>query len=115
MVDYKFISLQAYKGAMKKKYTLVLSYPSSNKKYKESNSLTLYKKIHFGSSVSTTYVEGADEETRKAYIARHSVNEDFSKLGPASASRYILWGESKIISENLKDFMKKFNIQYNIK
>jgi len=114
-MEYKFISLQAYKGASNKKYTLVLSYKSNNKKYMNSNSLILYKKIHFGSSKSTTYVEGADEETRENYIKRHSVNEDFSKLGPASASRFILWGNSKIISENLKSYLSRFNIGYNIK
>ena len=43
------------------------------------------------------------------------VNEDFSKLGPASASRFILWGNSKIISENLKSYLSRFNIGYNIK
>ncbi len=115
MVEYKFISLQPYKGSAGKKYTLVLSYKSNNKKYRDSNSLILYKKIHFGSNKSTTYVEGADEETRSNYIKRHSVNEDFNKLGPASASRYILWGESKIISENLKKYLSLMDIGYNIK
>tara|TARA_R110000787_G_scaffold234035_4_gene340922 strand:+ start:2466 stop:2768 length:303 start_codon:yes stop_codon:yes gene_type:complete len=71
--------------------------------------------IHFGSDVSTTYVEGADETTRNNYIKRHRVREDWSNINAGSASRYILWGDHKNIKKNLKDFIKRFGIHDNRK
>jgi len=71
--------------------------------------------IHFGSDVSTTYVEGADRIKRENYIKRHRVNEDWSTINAGSASRYILWGDSTNIKKNLKDFIKRFGIHDNRK
>jgi len=82
-----------------KKYLLKLVNPS--------------KSINFGSDVSTTYVEGATEKTKENYIKRHRVREDWTKLGPASASRQILWGDSRNIKENLEDYMKRFDLKDN--
>ena len=82
-----------------KKYLLKLVNPS--------------KSIHFGSDVSTTYVEGADEKTKENYLKRHRVREDWTTLGPASASRHILWGESKDIKKNLADYIDRFDIKDN--
>ena len=80
-----------------------------------SNSLKKYiaefdngKHIQFGSKTSTTYSEGATEQKRDAYIARHRVNEDFSKINPASLSRYILWS-AKTLAGGIKNFKNKFN------
>ena len=71
--------------------------------------------VHFGSDGATTYVNGADETTRKNYIARHKVNENWDAINAGSASRYILWGEHKNIKKNLKDFIKRFGIHDNRK
>jgi len=68
------------------------------------------KTFHFGSSLSQTFVEGASVQKKKNYIARHKVREDFSKINPASLSRYILWGKSRNIESNLKDYLKRFKI-----
>ena len=66
------------------------------------------KKITFGSKTSNTYAEGASDQKRAAYIKRHSVNENFNKIGPASLSRYVLW-EKPSISAGVEEFKRRFN------
>jgi hypothetical protein len=80
----------------------------SQKKDKKYNAiLTSGKKISFGQLGSNTYAEGASQEKRKAYIARHEGNPKEKELiknltiSPALLSRYILWGESKNIEKNV--------------
>lgn len=69
---------------------------------------------HFGSDVSTTYSEGADETKKKAYIARHRIKENWNEINNGSLSRYILWGKHQNINKNLKSFLKRFNITSRI-
>jgi len=66
------------------------------------------KKILFGSKNSLTYSSGATEQQKNAYIARHSVREDFNKIGPASLSRFILWS-SKTLAGGIANFRSKFH------
>lgn len=94
----QFIALKKYTGNLGKKYTFI---------YKEDNKGRI---IHFGSETSQTYVEGASEDKRKAYIARHKVNENWNEINAGSLSRYILWGDSRSIKINLENYKKKFNI-----
>jgi len=69
------------------------------------------KKINFGSKGANTFIDKASEKTKDAYLARHKVNEDWSNPKTAgSLSRYILWGPTKSVSQNLKLFKKKFNV-----
>ena len=63
------------------------------------------KKIAFGSKNSNTYLSGASEQTRDAYIARHRVNEDFTKVGPSALSRWILWS-SRTLAGGIRNFKK---------
>ena len=67
--------------------------------------------IHFGSKTSKTFVESGSEEKKKNYFKRHRVNEDWTKINAGSASRFILWGDSKSVEKNLKDYMKRFKIK----
>jgi hypothetical protein len=68
------------------------------------------KKIHFGSKNSFTFAEGADEQTRNAYIARHTVKEDWTTpLNAGSLSFHILWN-AKSIDKGIKNFKKIFNL-----
>ena len=69
------------------------------------------KIIHFCSNVSKTFVEGASIQKRNNYLKRHSVNENWNEINPGSLSSGILWGDSNDIQENLKDYMKEFNIK----
>ena len=70
------------------------------------------KTFHFGSKKSITYVEGATKKKRENYIKRHKVREDWNEINNGSLSRFILWGDSKNIIENIKQYLKDFNIQY---
>ena len=45
------------------------------------------------------------------FLKRHSVNENWNYINPGSLSAGILWGDSNDIKENLKDYMKEFNIK----
>ena len=63
------------------------------------------KKIAFGAKNITTYLEGATEQKRDAYIARHSVNEDFHKVSAGALSRWILWS-SRSLAGGIRNFKK---------
>lgn len=79
-----------------KKYMLILENPR--------------KTIHFGSDISQTYISDASDEKKKNYIARHKVRENWNEINPGSASRYILWGNSRNIKSNLRDYLTRFKI-----
>ena len=64
--------------------------------------------FHFGSKASQTYVEGASKEKRLNYIKRHKPRETWNEINAGSLSRYLLWGDSVLISENLEDYLKRF-------
>ena len=82
-----------------KKYEIILLIDGKNKNF------------NFGSNVSKTFVEGASIQKRNNYLKRHSVNENWNSINPGSLSAGILWGDSNDIQENLKDYMKEFNIK----
>ncbi len=68
---------------------------------------------HFGDPNATTYVDGASEEKKKSYLARHSKSpgEDWSKPTTAgSLARYLLWGANRSLRENIKSFKNKFRL-----
>jgi len=82
-----------------------------DKKYKIS--FVLLGKIHtfhFGSKNSQTISEGASLKKRNAYLKRHSVNEDWSKINAGSLSAFILWNTPDV-NENLRIYLKLFNIK----
>jgi hypothetical protein len=66
-------------------------------------------KTHFGQSGGSTYIDHGDKAKRTAYIARHRVNEDWTKPKTAGAlSRFILWGDHTTLEQNRKDFNRRF-------
>ena len=67
--------------------------------------------LHFGSKTSKTFVESGSEEKKNAYLKRHRVNEDWTKINAGSASRFILCGDSKSVDKNLEDYIKRFKIK----
>lgn len=66
------------------------------------------KHIDFGSKGSSTYAQGASKQKQVAYIKRHKVNEDWTKVNPGSLSMYILWS-AKSIPQGIKNFKKHFH------
>ena len=72
---------------------------------------TLIKVIQFGSKGSKTYIDHGDVVKRKNYLARHKVNEDWTKpMNAGSLSRWLLWGNNKSLASNLKSFKSKFKL-----
>ena len=68
------------------------------------------KVVHFGAKGSSTYLDHQDEEKKKNYLARHKVNEDWTKPMTAGAlSRWILWNK-KTLSASIDDFKKRFKL-----
>ena len=67
--------------------------------------------IHFGLDTGSTYVDHGDKKKRTAYLARHKKNEDWTEINAGSASALILWGDSENIVDNIKDYIKRFNLE----
>lgn len=72
---------------------------------------------HFGQKFSDggvpqTFLDGAPEAKRKAYLARHAT--DLRTKNPTRAgflSYYVIWGPSRKLETNLKAFLKQFKIK----
>lgn len=68
------------------------------------------KVIHFGAKNGNTYIDHHDKEKRTAYLARHKVNEDWTKINAGSLSRFILWGDYTSIDGNIASFKRRFEV-----
>ena len=69
-----------------------------------------YKKVHFGQEGSTTFVSGATEQQKQAYLKRHAPTENWSSpTTPGALSRWILWNKSTL-SASIADFKKRFSL-----
>ena len=69
------------------------------------------KTVKFGTS--SNYVTNPDKTKadRTAYSARHAVRENWKDpMSRGALSRYILWGDSRSIVENTRDYRKRFNL-----
>ena len=68
-------------------------------------------KVSFGSKGAKTFVDSASDQTKRAWLSRHKVRENWNNPKTAgSLSKHILWGNSKSVRENLKSYKKKFNL-----
>lgn len=76
------------------------------------------KTIHFGANKYNDYTiyyknygKHYADKKKMAYIARHSVNEDFNDpLTAGFWSRWVLWEESTVL-KSLKKTIKRFNLK----
>jgi len=73
------------------------------------------KKVNFGlkNPKKGTFIDHADKELRKNYIARHEATEKkFYKdaMRPATLSRFILWGETSNLETNISNYKKRFGL-----
>jgi len=69
------------------------------------------KTIHFGRYGGETYIDHGDKDKRTNYIKRHQKRENWNTPYTAgSLSRWITWGDSTDINENIRAFKKRFNI-----
>ena len=66
------------------------------------------KRVQFGQSGGTTYVDGASEQKKSAYLARHGSplsREDWGPSGRETAgylSRWVLWGPTRNLAANVR-------------
>lgn len=73
---------------------------------------TNHKVVDFGQKGGSTYIDHKDEDKKKAYLARHRVNDKFDK-DPTSAhalSKFLLWGATTSLRNNIEWFKKRFNL-----
>ena len=88
--------------------------PLSSKKYRahfEDGDRKFH--VDFGQPNATTWVNGASEQTKENYIKRHSALERTYwsiPTTPAALSRYLTWGDSRSMAENLRAYKKRFNL-----
>ena len=98
---YKYAQLE--KSTSKgKKYTLVF-FDKERKKLKT---------ISFGALGYDDYTKTGDEEQRDRYRERHNNSKENHDVPdtPASASRWILWGDSTSLSKNYNSYLKRFGL-----
>jgi hypothetical protein len=66
------------------------------------------KIVSFGAKGMDDYTKTHDVEQRARYLKRHSKNEDWSKVdSPGALSRWILWGESTSLMQNIANYKRK--------
>lgn len=67
--------------------------------------------IHFGQRHASTYIDGVGPSVKRAYLARHRPREDWADAKTAGAlSRWILWGNSRSLTKNIREFKHRFNL-----
>ena len=85
-----------------KKYTIVF-FDADRKKVKT---------IQFGQAGADDYTKTGDKEQRDRYRDRHSNSRENHNVPdtPASASWWILWGNSTSVSANYNAYLKRFGL-----
>ncbi len=65
----------------------------------------------FGYAGMSDYTKHKDKARRARYIARHKARENWGNYKSRGAlSRYILWGDSTSLRENVARYKRKFGI-----
>jgi len=70
------------------------------------------KTTHFGAAGMDDYTLTGDKEARKRYRQRHK--KDLNTNDPTRAgylSRFLLWGDSKSLRENIRSYKRRFNLE----
>ncbi len=69
------------------------------------------KTVRFGTPSNYVSNPKKTKEDRTNYIKRHRVNENWRDATSRGAlSRFLLWGDSRSLAENIKAYKKRFNI-----
>jgi hypothetical protein len=92
--------------------------PATDSKHKYTALFTDPKKTtHFGQAGANDYLiyskqsKTIADEKRKLYLARHEKRENWNDPTTAgSLSRYLLWGQSSNLKQNIMDFKNRFNL-----
>ena len=82
----------------------------SKKAEKRFTAFFKHKQVHFGSKNGSTFIDHRDTKKKRDYIARHRVNENWSKPDtPGTLSRYLLW-EHPTLEDAVASFKRRFNV-----
>ena len=69
------------------------------------------KTTHFGLDTGSTFIDHKNEDKKKAYLARHSKNNenwnDYQSAG--SLAKHILWSKTSL-KDSIADYKKKFGL-----
>ena len=73
------------------------------------------KTTHFGykdnNKTGSTFIDHNDDDKKKAYIARHRVNENWADYKSAGAlSKHILWNKATLTA-SINDYKNKFKLK----
>ena len=93
----------------KHKYEVRIFKPDDSRK--RAGSQTREGLIKFGAFGYGDYTLGTSDMQKRAYIARHKYNEDWTKTGYFKAgfwSRWLLWNKRTIL-ESIRDIEKRFS------
>jgi hypothetical protein len=68
--------------------------------------------VDFGAAGGKTFIDHGDPALRNNYLARHgSGSEDWHRPdSPGALSRWLLWGDSPWLAENLRQFVRRFGL-----
>lgn len=96
---------------------LVSIKPATDGRHKYTAIFNPKKTVHFGQAGANDYLiyskqsKTIADEKRKLYLARHEKRENWNDPTTAgSLSRYLLWGDSSSLKQNIIDFKKRFNL-----
>jgi hypothetical protein len=95
---------------------LIRIVPSANREKKYDAVFEGGKVVSFGGRRENgvpydDFLSSGNRMKREAYIARHRVNEDWTDpYAAGTLSRYLLWGDSRKLSENLAAYRKRFSV-----
>lgn len=70
------------------------------------------KAVDFGAAGGKTFIDHGDTDKRRNYLARHGAStEDWTKPDtPGALSRWLLWGDSPWLADNLRQFVRRFGL-----
>tara|TARA_R100001463_G_scaffold110720_2_gene165557 strand:- start:3191 stop:3502 length:312 start_codon:yes stop_codon:yes gene_type:complete len=78
----------------------------------EPNTSKPFKTTHFGAAGYTDYIKSKDKERRKRYLDRHRDKENWNdKFSAGALSRYILWGTTTNLKNNINIYANKFRLK----
>jgi|TARA_R110000868_G_scaffold348504_1_gene609620 hypothetical protein len=99
---YKFVSLQVADDGIHK-YKVVLLNETTKRKVS----------VKFGAVGYEDFTHKGDKIRKGLYLVRHASRENWGASGVASAgfwSRWLLWGNSTSLQENLKYVKERFKL-----
>jgi len=97
----KMVSVKFSKSEIQNKRMTATFYDDAGKKKKT---------VQFGYKGGSTFIDHKNEDTKKAWIARHQIRGKFEIYDtPSALARWILW-EEKNLQDAIRKYKKKFNL-----